>query len=93
MYFFSPKLALIFLKTIFILEYWMWRTYSIKIIFILVGYLPIDMNNGPRMSLTPNGDNVILTYKNSIYSLTQSILYSKPLNVILLRTKLRELSL
>ena len=37
-----------------------------------VGDLPTDMWNGPRMTATSKGDNVILTYERSIYTLSIS---------------------
>ena len=40
--------------------------------FHLVGDLPGDVTNGLRMSTTSKGDNVILTHKKSIYTLSIS---------------------
>ena len=40
-----------------------------KIHFFLVGMLPIVMIRGPKMTPTTQGNNVILTYETSIYTL------------------------
>ena len=43
-----------------------------KILSFSVANLPRDMSDGPRMSPTPAGDNVLLTYLNKIYTLSIS---------------------
>ena len=42
--------------------------YYLQVIYFPVGQLPKNMV-GPRMTPTPKGDNVLLTYETSVYTL------------------------